>query len=119
MNLKDLKSLASKVRTGVRENVDEYTVKGRRIFLLAEGRLVNLAAAEGHPASVMDMSFATQALACEWMAKRAGKIAPQVYDVSEEIEHMVSKTKLASMGVAIDKLTPEQKRYQASWQEGT
>ena len=119
VNIKDLKSLASKVRTGVRENVDEYTVKGRRIFLLAEGRLVNLAAAEGHPASVMDMSFATQALACEWMAKNAGKITPQVYDVSEEIERMVSKTKLASMGVAIDRLTPEQKRYLTSWEEGT
>jgi adenosylhomocysteinase len=119
VNVKDLAALARSVRKGVRPNVDEYLIGKKRIYLLAEGRLVNLAAAEGHPASVMDMSFATQALACEWMAKNHGKIAPQVYDVSEEIEQMVSNTKLAAMGVAIDVLTPKQKKYLTSWEEGT
>jgi adenosylhomocysteinase len=106
------------VRKDVRKFVDEYTVAGKRIYLLAEGRLVNLAAAEGHPASVMDMSFSTQALAAEWMAKQKS-LEPGVYEVSDEIENMVATTKLASMGTSIDILTPEQKKYLASWQEGT
>jgi len=117
INLVELKKLAGKPTT-VRENVQEYMLGKKRIYVLAEGRLVNLAAAEGHPASVMDMSFATQALAAEWMSKQKN-LAPGVYDVSEEIEKMVAGTKLASMGISIDKLTPEQKKYLSSWQEGT
>ncbi len=112
-----LQKLASGVRKDVRKFVDEYTVGGKRIYLLADGRLVNLSAAEGHPASVMDMSFATQALASEWMSKQ--KLAPAVYDVPEEIENMVATTKLAAMGHTIDVLTPEQQKYLSSWQEGT
>lgn len=119
INIPELASLASSIRKDVRPVVDEYTVNGKRIYLLADGRLVNLAAAEGHPASVMDMSFATQALACEWMATRPEKLAPAVYEVATEIEEMVATTKLSSMGVTIDVLTPEQKKYLASWQEGT
>ena len=116
--------MASGVRTGVRPFVDEYTVDGRRIYLLADGRLVNLAAAEGHPASVMDMSFATQALACEWLALSVvegmqKRPAPGVYDVTTDIENMVASTKLASMGLKIDSLTEEQRKYLSSWQEGT
>lgn len=117
INLNDLKSLAGEPKT-VRENVQEYTVKGKKIYVLAEGRLVNLAAAEGHPASVMDMSFATQALAAEWMSKQKS-LAPGVYEVSDEIESMVAKTKLGSMQMDIDELTPEQKKYLESWQHGT
>ena len=112
-----LKKLSSGVREGVRPFVDEYMVSGKRIYLLADGRLVNLAAAEGHPASVMDMSFSTQALACEWMGKQ--KLSPGVYEVPQEIENMVAVTKLASMGLSIDILTPEQQKYLSSWQEGT
>ena len=112
-----LKKLSSDVREGVRPFVDEYMVSGKRIYLLADGRLVNLAAAEGHPASVMDMSFSTQALACEWMGKQ--KLSPGVYEVPQEIENMVAVTKLASMGLSIDILTPEQQKYLSSWQEGT
>jgi adenosylhomocysteinase len=125
-----LKKLASASRTGVRPSVDEFTVggpearqggngAGKRIYLLADGRLVNLAAAEGHPASVMDMSFSTQALGCAWMATRPSKLEPAVYDVTDEIEEMVSTLKLKSMGIAIDELTAEQKSYLNSWQEGT
>ena len=115
-----LAKLASGVRKEVRPFVDEYTLGSNKVYVLAEGRLVNLAAAEGHPASVMDMSFATQALASEWMAKQsAGGLKPAVYDVSQEIEEMVAKTKLSAMGLTIDTLTPEQQKYLASWQEGT
>ena len=114
-----LKKLSgSLVRTGVRHYVDEYQVGDNRIYLLADGRLVNLAAAEGHPASVMDMSFSTQALAAAWMSKQEG-LKPGVYEVSEEIEHKVAGTKLASMGLSIDQLTFDQRKYLQSWQEGT
>ncbi|MDD5110888.1 MAG: adenosylhomocysteinase, partial [Patescibacteria group bacterium] len=100
INLKDLEKMASQVRRGVREQVDEFTLKdGRRIYVIAEGRLVNLAAAHGHPASVMDMSFATQALAAEYVVKSGGKLLPQVYNVPAEIEETVSTLKLRSMGV--------------------
>ena len=125
INLKDLKSLAKKVDTGVRPNVDAYHVGPKKIYVLAEGRLVNLAAAEGHPASVMDMSFATQALASEWLsaqgrsASGGANLASGVYEVPDEIEAMVAKTKLASMGLSVDRLTPEQRKYLSSWQEGT
>jgi adenosylhomocysteinase len=114
-----LKRIASSSRFQVRQNVDEYVVDDKKVYLLAEGRLVNLAAAEGHPASVMDMSFSTQALACAWLAVQKEKLAPAVYEVTDEIEVMVSTLKLASMGIAIDTLTDEQKKYLASWQEGT
>ncbi len=104
----------------VREFVDEYRLAdGRKLFLLAEGRLVNLAAAEGHPASVMDMSFANQALSVEWVVKHADELRPQVYGVPAEIDADVARLKLAAMGVEIDELTAEQTSYLASWQQGT
>ena len=92
---------------------------GRRIYLLGEGRLVNLAAAEGHPASVMDMSFANQALSAEYMARNGKHLEKRVYRVPEEIDQEIARLKLESMGIEIDTLTPEQKKYLASWQEGT
>jgi len=108
----------SKRRT--REFVDEYTLRdGRKIYLLGEGRLINLAAAEGHPAVVMDMSFADQALSVEYLVKNAKKLEPRVYPVPVEIDRDVARLKLESMGVAIDKLTPEQEEYLSSWSEGT
>jgi len=104
----------------IRTFVDEYTLKDqRRIFLLGEGRLINLAAAEGHPSSVMDMSFANQALSLEYLVKNSGKLQPKVYTVPEGIDMEVARLKLESMGVKIDKLTPEQERYLNSWEEGT
>ncbi len=100
--------------------VDEYSMKdGRKIYLLGEGRLINLAAAEGHPAVVMDMSFANQALASEYMVKNAKNLKPQVYAVPEHIDQEIAKLKLASMNVSVDKLTAEQEHYLASWSEGT
>ena len=107
-------------RRQARENVEEYTLKdGRKIYLLAEGRLVNLSSAEGHPASVMDMSFANQALSIEYLSKNADKLEKKVYPVPEAIDREVARLKLASMGIAIDKLTPTQEKYLASWSEGT
>ncbi len=114
-----LSRMSTSKRAQVRPFVDEFTLEGRRIYLLAEGRLVNLAAAEGHPASVMDMSFATQALACEWMATQQKQLPPAVYEVSEEIERAVALAKLHSMGIGLDELTEEQKAYLESWQAGT
>jgi len=100
--------------------VDEYQLKdGRRLYLLGEGRLVNLATAEGHPASVMDMSFANQALAAEYMTQHAAELGPKVYPVPEHLDKQIARLKLESMGIQIDKLTPEQEHYLASWQEGT
>jgi adenosylhomocysteinase len=100
--------------------VQEYSMKdGRRIYLLGEGRLINLAAAEGHPAAVMDMSFANQALSAEYMLKEASKLKAKVYGVPVAIDRNIAKLKLESMGVHIDKLTPEQEHYLASWSEGT
>ena len=120
IDIPGLKKMARKVNRGVREHIDEFVLPGgKRIYLLAQGRLINLAAAEGHPASVMDMSFATQALACEYVAKKASKLRAGVHDVPIEIEQWVSKAKLKSMSIAIDKLTPEQKRYLAASAEGT
>jgi adenosylhomocysteinase len=107
-------------RRPARPFVDEYSLKdGRRIYLLGEGRLINLAAAEGHPAAVMDMSFANQALAAEYMIKNSSELKNQVYPVPEDIDRHIAKLKLESMGVQIDKLTPEQEQYLASWSEGT
>ncbi len=119
IDLEDLKSMSVSVRT-IRENVEEFTLKdGRRIYVLAEGRLVNLASAEGHPASVMDMSFANQALSAEYMVKNKGKLEKTVHRVPEEIDREVAKLKLKSMGIEIDELTPEQERYLSSWEFGT
>jgi len=115
-----LKKLSKKVTRNVRRCVDEYVLKNnKRIYLLAEGRLINLAAAEGHPASVMDMSFATQALEAEYVMKKRGKLAAAVYNVPTEIEQQVSRVKLQSMSIGIDTLTPEQVSYLASSSEGT
>lgn len=103
-----------------RDFVDEYTLQsGKRVYLLGEGRLINLTSAEGHPASVMDMSFANQALCSEWLVSNHTTLEKGVYRVPEEIDKTVAALKLASMGISIDKLTPEQEKYLASWQEGT
>ena len=119
INIPALESLSSS-RQEVRPFVERYNLKnGNRLYLLGEGRLINLAAAEGHPASVMDMSFANQALCMEHIVKNRGKLKPSVYPVPEEIDKQVARLKLDSMGVDIDSLTPEQKRYLNSWQEGT
>ncbi len=120
LDLPALKRISKKVTRNVRNHVDEYVLKNnKRIHLLAEGRLINLAAAEGHPASVMDMSFATQALQAEYVVKKQGKLDAAVYDVPTEIEEQVSRLKLKSMSIAIDKLTPEQIEYLSSSGEGT
>jgi adenosylhomocysteinase len=104
----------------IREFVDEYRLAdGRRLHLLAEGRLVNLAAAEGHPAAVMDMSFANQALAVEWVVRNRGSLGAGVYPVPGEIDAEVARLKLRAMGVEIDELTPEQEEYLRSWEQGT
>ena len=103
-----------------RDLVEEYRLRdGRRIYLLGEGRLINLAAAEGHPASVMDMSFANQALCSEYMVKNGGKLEKRVYTVPEAIDKEIAALKLRAMGVSIDILTEEQVKYLASWTEGT
>jgi len=110
----------SKSKRLVRPYVDEYVTKNnRRIYILGEGRLINLASAEGHPASVMDMSFANQALSLEYLTKNAGKLEKRVYSVPDEIDRDIAALKLAAMGVDIDVLTPQQVKYLASWQEGT
>jgi adenosylhomocysteinase len=114
-----LRELASSVRR-IREFVDEYTLAdGRKINLLGEGRLVNLAAAEGHPAAVMDMSFANQALSVEWIVKNHATLEKRVYPVPTEIDREVARLKLRAMGVEIDELTAEQDEYLHSWQQGT
>jgi len=104
----------------VRPLVDEFLLKdGRKIYLIADGRLVNLATAEGHPAAVMDMSFANQALSAEYLVKNHKNMQPQVYVVPEHLDREIAKLKLESMGHHLDKLTAEQEQYLASWQEGT
>ncbi len=119
INIPALEGLA-KAKRQVRPFVEEYTLTdGRRLFLLGEGRLINLAAAEGHPASVMDMSFANQALCLEYLVKNKGKLQPKVYPVPEEIDNEVGRLKLRAMNIAIDSLTQKQKRYLESWEEGT
>jgi adenosylhomocysteinase len=119
INIPALESLA-KSKKRIRPFVEEYTLGGgRRVYLLGEGRLINLAAAEGHPASVMDMSFANQALCLEYLTKMKGKLEPAVYPVPEDIDQEVGKLKLASMNITIDSLTKEQKKYLESWEEGT
>jgi adenosylhomocysteinase len=119
INIPALESL-TKSKKRIRSSVEEYTLgDGRHIYLLGEGRLINLAAAEGHPASVMDMSFANQALCLEYLTKMKGKLKPAVYPVPEKIDQEVGKLKLASMNITIDSLTKEQKKYLESWEEGT
>ena len=118
INIKDLEELATSKRN-IRPNLGEYKLKdGRKLYLLAEGRLVNLASAEGHPAEVMDMSFANQALCVEYIAKNE-KMPPKVYTVPKEIDETVAKLKLDAMKIKIDKLTEEQKEYLATWEMGT
>ncbi len=120
INIKALEGMAARPPRRVRPFVDEYLLPdGRRIFLLAEGRLVNLAAAEGHPSAVMDMSFANQALCAEYMRQHADELERTVYAVPEEIDREIARLKLRAMGVEIDVLTPEQQKYLASWEEGT
>ena len=119
INLKALDGMATGVRQ-VRPSVQEYKLgDGRRLHLLGEGRLINLAAAEGHPAAVMDMSFANQALCAEYMAKNASSLEIKVYDVPADIDAEVARLKLKAMGIEIDTLTVEQLRYMTSWEEGT
>jgi len=119
INIPALESLAHGKRR-IRPFVDEYTLNdGHHLYLLGEGRLINLAAAEGHPASVMDMSFANQALCLEYMVKNRGNLEPKVYPVPEEIDKQVAQLKLNSMGIDIDHLTLEQREYLTSWEEGT
>jgi adenosylhomocysteinase len=118
INIKDLEELAVSRRT-IRPNLEEFTLKdGRKLYLLAEGRLVNLAAAEGHPSEVMDMSFANQALSVEYLIKTE-KMSPKVYTVPREIDEAVAKLKLEAMEIKIDTLTEEQKKYLATWEMGT
>jgi adenosylhomocysteinase len=118
----DIPALAklARSRRTVRPFVEEFVLSGnRRIHLLGEGRLINLASAEGHPASVMDMSFANQALSAEYMVKNASSLEKRVYTVPPDIDKEIARLKLASMGIAVDRLTSEQERYLSSWQEGT
>ncbi len=119
INIPALKAMSKRTRT-VREYVEEYQLKnGRKICLLADGRLINLAAAEGHPPSVMDMSFANQALSAEYLAKQGRDLAKRVHGVPQAIDEEIARLKLAAMGIKIDALTPEQQKYLSSWQEGT
>ncbi len=114
-----LKKISKSIRT-IRDSLEEYTLPNKQVlYLLGEGRLVNLAAAEGHPAEVMDMSFANQALAAEFLVQNRGKLKPQVYKLPDKLDREVARLKLQSMGISIDKLTPEQHKYLTSWQEGT
>ncbi len=119
INLKALDSMSESKRS-VRQHVEEYRLQdGRKLHVLGEGRLVNLAAAEGHPASVMDMSFANQALAAEWIALNHSKLENQVYELPDEVDQEIAKLKLHAMGIQIDYLTEAQQKYLTSWQEGT
>ena len=119
IEVEKMKINSKKVRR-LRPSVEEYTLKdGSKRYLLGEGRLVNLAAAEGHPAEVMDMSFANQALACEWLIKNKGKMENRIYQLPEKIDREIASLKLNAMGIKIDKLTAEQRDYLTSWSEGT
>ena len=119
INVAALRESAAKI-TEPRDSVEDFELAdGRRIRLLAEGRLVNLAAAEGHPAAVMDMSFANQALSCVYVRENAGKLSKDVHRVPREIDHEIARLKLEAMGVNVDTLTAEQTAYLSSWQEGT
>ncbi len=120
LDLEGLAKIAKTINRKVRNFVDEYVLDGgKRVFMLADGRLINLSAAEGHPACVMDMSFAVQALATEWCMKPEVKLENKVYTVPDSIDEWVSRLKLETMGIKIDTLTPEQVKYLASWEMGT
>lgn len=120
IDIDGLKEISKDKRLGIRTYVDQYILKnGKSVYLLAEGRLINLSAAEGHPACVMDMSFSVQALGTEYVVKNKGSFQPKVYNVPQDIDEWISRLKLQTMGITIDKLTEEQKKYLASWQEGT
>jgi len=119
LDLAALREMAEGHVREVRTNVEEFDIGGKRLNLIAEGRLVNLGAAEGHPAAVMDMSFANQALSAEYAAKHYAELEPQVYNVPEAIDNEVARLKLAAMGITLDPMTPEQLEYVSSWQHGT
>ena len=119
LDLKALREMAEGHVRDVRPNVQEFDLGGKRLNLIAEGRLVNLGAAEGHPAAVMDMSFANQALAAEYVAQHHAELEPQVYVVPEAIDAEVARLKLAALGITLDPMTPEQLEYVSSWQHGT
>jgi adenosylhomocysteinase len=120
INIPALEQLATGGHRAVRDFVEEYTyADGRKVYLLAEGRLVNLSVADGHPASVMDMSFANQALGAEYMLKQGRSLQPRVYTIPRDIDREIARLKLHAMGIAIDTLTPEQEQYLASWESGT
>jgi adenosylhomocysteinase len=120
VNLKALEEMAGEGRRTLRPFVEEFQIAAdQRLIVLGEGRLINLAAAEGHPASVMDMSFANQALGAEYLVKKGRELKPRVYRVPEEIDHEIARLKLESMGIEIDELTPEQEAYLNSWESGT
>ncbi|MDD3627259.1 MAG: adenosylhomocysteinase, partial [bacterium] len=119
LDIEGLKSVSKKI-SEVRDNVVEYLMKnGKRVFILAEGRLVNLSAAEGHPANVMDMSFANQSLAAEFILKNAKKLEKKVYKLPDTLDENIAALKLKTLGIKIDKLTPEQVAYLKSWELGT
>jgi adenosylhomocysteinase len=119
LDLQGLGKIASGEPRSVKEFVDEYTVAGKRVFVLGEGRLINLAAAEGHPASVMDMSFANQSLGAEYLVRNAKSLSKAVHRVPEEIDREIARLKLSAMGAQVDELTAEQTKYLASWDMGT
>jgi len=119
LDLPGLKESSTSQRQ-IREFVEEFSLEsGRRVYVLGEGRLINLAAAEGHPSSVMDMSFANQALCAEYMNQNHSSMEKRVYPVPARIDGDIARLKLASMGVEIDSLTPEQEKYLSSWEMGT
>ncbi|MCD6357813.1 MAG: adenosylhomocysteinase [Thermoproteales archaeon] len=119
ISIKDLEEMAVEKRR-IRPNVEEYRLPdGRRLYLLGEGRLVNLAAAEGHPSEVMDMSFSNQALAVEYLVRRAGRLKPRVYRLPRRIDERIARMKLEALGVKLEKLTREQREYLKSWRLGT
>ena len=119
LDLRALREMAEGHEREVRDNVRQFDIGGKRLNLIAEGRLVNLGAAEGHPAAVMDMSFANQALSAEYVAKHHAELSPQVYVVPEAIDMEVARLKLAALGITLDPMTPEQLEYVSSWQHGT
>ena len=119
LDLAALREMAEGHVREVRDNVQEFDLGGKRVNLIAEGRLVNLGAAEGHPAAVMDMSFANQALSAEYVAVHHAELEPRVYVVPEAIDAEVARLKLAALGITLDPMTPEQVAYMSSWQHGT
>lgn len=119
INIPALEKLSGGKPKLVRPFVEEYKIKGKSVYMLGEGRLINLAAAEGHPASVMDMSFANQALGAEYMVKNAANMPANVYTIPADIDKEIARLKLEALGVKIDVLTPEQAEYLSQWEEGT